>query len=90
MTAVVPSPGAKENDSEHDQWMLPGWDQREDYATQPAVTDRVIPSRDSNDEADSSTTGTGNNVCFVCCITSVSQMASPGKIFNELVDRSNY
>ncbi|KAF4790211.1 CD44 antigen isoform X3 [Turdus rufiventris] len=54
--AVVPSPGAKENDSEHDQWMLPGWDQREDYTTQPAVTDRVIPSRDSNDEADSSTT----------------------------------
>ncbi|XP_042635352.1 CD44 antigen isoform X3 [Catharus ustulatus] len=55
-TAVVPSPGAKENDSEHDLWMHPGWDQREDYTTQPAVTDRVIPSRDSNDERDSSTT----------------------------------
>uniref|UniRef100_A0A8C3TTR8 CD44 antigen n=1 Tax=Catharus ustulatus TaxID=91951 RepID=A0A8C3TTR8_CATUS len=53
---VVPSPGAKENDSEHDLWMHPGWDQREDYTTQPAVTDRVIPSRDSNDERDSSTT----------------------------------
>lgn len=70
--------------------MYPGWDEREDYATQPAVMDRVIPSRENSHETESSTTGTSNNVCCVCCITSITQMASPGKILLELVDRSNY
>ncbi|XP_062351156.1 CD44 antigen isoform X1 [Cinclus cinclus] len=55
-TAMVPSHGAKENDSAHDPLVYPGWDEGEDYATQPAVTDRVIPSRVSNHERESSTT----------------------------------
>uniref|UniRef100_A0A803W259 CD44 antigen n=1 Tax=Ficedula albicollis TaxID=59894 RepID=A0A803W259_FICAL len=88
-TATVPSHGAKENDSAHEPWLYPGWDEGEDYATQPAVTERVIPSRDSSHERQPSTTGTSNSVCFVCCITSVSQVASPGKIWRELVHRSN-
>ncbi|XP_014729026.1 PREDICTED: CD44 antigen isoform X3 [Sturnus vulgaris] len=53
---VVPSQGTKENDSEHEPLVYPGWEQGEEHATQPAGTDRVIPSRDSNLETDSSTT----------------------------------
>ncbi|XP_005046994.1 PREDICTED: CD44 antigen isoform X3 [Ficedula albicollis] len=55
-TATVPSHGAKENDSAHEPWLYPGWDEGEDYATQPAVTERVIPSRDSSHERQPSTT----------------------------------
>ncbi|KAM7041839.1 CD44 antigen isoform 5-T5 [Acridotheres tristis] len=55
-TAVVPSQGTKENDSEHEPLVYPGWEQEEEHATQPAVTDGVIPSTDSNLETDSSTT----------------------------------
>ncbi|XP_064281111.1 CD44 antigen isoform X7 [Passer domesticus] len=53
-TAMVPSRGAKQNDSARDPLVYPGWD--EDYATHPAVTDRVTPSRESNHERESSTT----------------------------------
>ncbi|XP_068049872.1 CD44 antigen isoform X2 [Anomalospiza imberbis] len=55
-TAMVPSHGAKQNDSAQEPLVYPGWDEGEDYATQPAVTDRVIPSRESNHERESSTT----------------------------------
>ncbi|RLW10239.1 hypothetical protein DV515_00002377 [Chloebia gouldiae] len=55
-TAMVPSHGAKQNDSAQDPWVYPGWDEGEDYATQPAVTDRDIASRESNHERESSTT----------------------------------
>ncbi|XP_037993852.1 CD44 antigen isoform X2 [Motacilla alba alba] len=55
-TAMVPSRGAKQNDSAQEPLVYPGSDEGEDYATQPAVTDRVIPSRESNHERDSSTT----------------------------------
>ncbi|XP_041277136.1 CD44 antigen isoform X2 [Onychostruthus taczanowskii] len=55
-TAMVPSRGAKQNDSAQDPVVYPGWDEGEDYATQPAVMDRVIPSRESNHERESSTT----------------------------------
>ncbi|XP_064281109.1 CD44 antigen isoform X5 [Passer domesticus] len=53
-TTMVPSRGAKQNDSARDPLVYPGWD--EDYATHPAVTDRVTPSRESNHERESSTT----------------------------------
>ncbi|XP_063254378.1 CD44 antigen isoform X5 [Prinia subflava] len=55
-TTVVPSHGAQQNDSAKDPLVYPGWDEGEDYATQPAVTDRVIPSRENNHERESSTT----------------------------------
>ncbi|XP_037993858.1 CD44 antigen isoform X7 [Motacilla alba alba] len=55
-TTMVPSRGAKQNDSAQEPLVYPGSDEGEDYATQPAVTDRVIPSRESNHERDSSTT----------------------------------
>ncbi|XP_041337216.1 CD44 antigen isoform X2 [Pyrgilauda ruficollis] len=55
-TTMVPSRGAKQNDSAQDPVVYPGWDEGEDYATQPAVMDRVIPSRESNHERESSTT----------------------------------
>ncbi|XP_041900605.1 uncharacterized protein LOC121672148 isoform X1 [Corvus kubaryi] len=55
-TAVVPSHGAKQNDSEQDPLVYPGWDKGKDYATQPAITDRVIPSTENNHERESSTT----------------------------------
>ncbi|XP_068049876.1 CD44 antigen isoform X6 [Anomalospiza imberbis] len=55
-TTMVPSHGAKQNDSAQEPLVYPGWDEGEDYATQPAVTDRVIPSRESNHERESSTT----------------------------------
>ncbi|KAM4898525.1 CD44 antigen [Sylvia borin] len=55
-TTVVPSRGAKQNDSAQDPLVYPGWDEGEDYATQPSVTDRVIPSRESDHERESSTT----------------------------------
>ncbi|XP_050192507.1 CD44 antigen isoform X2 [Myiozetetes cayanensis] len=42
--------------SVQDPWVYPGWDNREDYATRPAITDRTIPSRENNHEKDSSTT----------------------------------
>ncbi|XP_014107510.1 PREDICTED: CD44 antigen isoform X4 [Pseudopodoces humilis] len=55
-TTMVPSHGAKQNDSAQDPLVYPGWDEGEDYATQPAVTERVTPSRESNHERESSTT----------------------------------
>ncbi|KAM4779344.1 CD44 antigen isoform 8-T8 [Cyanocitta cristata] len=55
-TAMVPSHGAKQNDSEQDPVVYPGWDKGKDYATQPAITDRVIPSTENNHERESSTT----------------------------------
>uniref|UniRef100_A0A8C0VBD6 CD44 antigen n=1 Tax=Cyanistes caeruleus TaxID=156563 RepID=A0A8C0VBD6_CYACU len=61
-TTMVPSHGAKQNDSAQDPLVYPGWDEGEDYATQPAVTERVTPSRENYHERESSTTGTSNNV----------------------------
>ncbi|XP_019138363.3 CD44 antigen isoform X14 [Corvus cornix cornix] len=55
-TTMVPSHGAKQNDSEQDLLVYPGWDKGKDYATQPAITDRVIPSTENNHERESSTT----------------------------------
>uniref|UniRef100_A0A674GCZ0 CD44 antigen n=1 Tax=Taeniopygia guttata TaxID=59729 RepID=A0A674GCZ0_TAEGU len=55
-TAMVPSHGPKQNDSAQDPLVYPGWDEGEDYATQPAVTDRDIASRESHHERESSTT----------------------------------
>ncbi|XP_050831728.1 CD44 antigen isoform X2 [Serinus canaria] len=55
-TAVVPSRGAKQNDSEREPPVYPGWEQGQDYATEPAVMDRVTPSRESNHERDSTST----------------------------------
>ncbi|KAM6394119.1 CD44 antigen isoform 5-T5 [Pluvialis apricaria] len=55
-TAMASSHGAKQNDSAQDPLMYPGWDKGEDYATQPAVTDRIIPSREYNHEKEYSTT----------------------------------
>ncbi|XP_030805659.1 CD44 antigen isoform X7 [Camarhynchus parvulus] len=55
-TAMVPSRGAKQNDSAREPLVYPGWDEGEDYATEPAGMDRVTPSRESNHERESSTT----------------------------------
>ncbi|XP_010085851.1 PREDICTED: CD44 antigen-like, partial [Pterocles gutturalis] len=55
-TAVASSHGAKQNDSAQDPLVYPGWDEGEDYATQPAIMDRIIPSRENNHEKASSTT----------------------------------
>ncbi|XP_059705220.1 CD44 antigen isoform X28 [Haemorhous mexicanus] len=55
-TAVVPSRGAKQNDSAPEPPVYPGWEEGEDNATEPAVMDRVTSSRESNHERDSSTT----------------------------------
>ncbi|XP_009571607.1 PREDICTED: CD44 antigen-like [Fulmarus glacialis] len=57
-TAMAPSHGAKQNDSAQDPLVYPGWDKGEDYATQPAIMDRIIPSRENNHEKESSTTAT--------------------------------
>ncbi|KAK4822137.1 hypothetical protein QYF61_010260, partial [Mycteria americana] len=50
--------GAKQNDSAQDPLVYPGWDKGEDYTTQPAIMDRIIPSRENNHEKESSTTVT--------------------------------
>uniref|UniRef100_A0A8C3N4M0 CD44 antigen n=1 Tax=Geospiza parvula TaxID=87175 RepID=A0A8C3N4M0_GEOPR len=55
-TTMVPSRGAKQNDSAREPLVYPGWDEGEDYATEPAGMDRVTPSRESNHERESSTT----------------------------------
>ncbi|XP_059705224.1 CD44 antigen isoform X31 [Haemorhous mexicanus] len=55
-TTVVPSRGAKQNDSAPEPPVYPGWEEGEDNATEPAVMDRVTSSRESNHERDSSTT----------------------------------
>lgn len=80
---------AKQNVSVQDPLVYPGWDKGEDYATQPAVTDRIIPSRENNHEKEYSTAGTSNNGNYVYFITSVSQMACLGKILHELVEKNN-
>lgn len=68
---MVPSHGATQNDSAREPLVYPDWhEEGEDYPD-PAGTDRVTPSRESNHEGDSSTTGTSNNVCYVCCVTSL-------------------
>ncbi|XP_032867044.1 CD44 antigen isoform X3 [Tyto alba] len=55
-TAMASNRGAKQNDTAQDPLVYPGWDKGEDYATQPAITDRIIPSRENNHEKDSSST----------------------------------
>ncbi|XP_037251013.1 CD44 antigen isoform X6 [Falco rusticolus] len=54
-TAMVSSHGAKQNNSVQEPLVYPGWDQGEDYTTQPAIMDRIIPSRENNHEKESST-----------------------------------
>ncbi|XP_059329446.1 CD44 antigen isoform X10 [Ammospiza nelsoni] len=53
---MVPSHGAKQNDSAREPLVFPGWNEGENYATEPAGMDRVTPSRESNHERESSTT----------------------------------
>ncbi|KAM6068597.1 CD44 antigen isoform 13-T13 [Theristicus caerulescens] len=55
-TAMASNHGAKQNDSAQDLLMYPGWDKGENYATQPAIMDRIIPSSENNHEKQSSTT----------------------------------
>ncbi|XP_009074958.1 PREDICTED: CD44 antigen, partial [Acanthisitta chloris] len=55
-TATVSSYGTKQNNSAQDPLVYPGWDKGKDYATQPAVTDRIIPSRKNDQDKESSTT----------------------------------
>uniref|UniRef100_A0A8C5J6L7 CD44 antigen n=1 Tax=Junco hyemalis TaxID=40217 RepID=A0A8C5J6L7_JUNHY len=55
-TAMVPSQGAKQNDSAREPLVYPGWNKGQDYATEPAGMDRVTPSRESNHDRESSTT----------------------------------
>ncbi|KAM3670693.1 CD44 antigen isoform 1-T1 [Ammospiza maritima maritima] len=55
-TTMVPSHGAKQNDSAREPLVFPGWNEGENYATEPAGMDRVTPSRESNHERESSTT----------------------------------
>ncbi|KAM6068594.1 CD44 antigen isoform 10-T10 [Theristicus caerulescens] len=57
-TAMASNHGAKQNDSAQDLLMYPGWDKGENYATQPAIMDRIIPSSENNHEKQSSTTVT--------------------------------
>ncbi|XP_027651619.1 CD44 antigen isoform X11 [Falco peregrinus] len=54
-TTMVSSHGAKQNNSVQEPLVYPGWDQGEDYTTQPAIMDRIIPSRENNHEKESST-----------------------------------
>ncbi|XP_032300818.1 CD44 antigen isoform X18 [Coturnix japonica] len=54
-TAMVSNHGAKQNDSAQDPLVYPGWG-KEDYSIQPTIMDRVIPSRESNPEKESSNT----------------------------------
>lgn len=43
---------AKENNSAQDPLVYPGWDKGDDYATQPAIINRItIPSRENNHES---------------------------------------
>ncbi|XP_063189603.1 CD44 antigen isoform X4 [Chroicocephalus ridibundus] len=60
-TTTASSHGAKQNDSAQDPLVYPGWDKGEDYATQPAVTDRIIPSRENNHQKESSTTAVASS-----------------------------
>ncbi|XP_071414779.1 CD44 antigen isoform X12 [Pithys albifrons albifrons] len=55
-TTMVSHHGVKQNDSEQDPLLYPGWDDREDYATQTATLDRITPSRGNNRDQESSTT----------------------------------
>ncbi|XP_075358589.1 CD44 antigen isoform X11 [Mycteria americana] len=57
-TTMGSNHGAKQNDSAQDPLVYPGWDKGEDYTTQPAIMDRIIPSRENNHEKESSTTVT--------------------------------
>ncbi|XP_050567146.1 CD44 antigen isoform X24 [Cygnus atratus] len=55
-TTMASSHGARQNDSAQDPLVYPGWDKGEDYSTQAPVMDRIIPSRESNHEKESSNT----------------------------------
>ncbi|XP_076200476.1 CD44 antigen isoform X22 [Aptenodytes patagonicus] len=55
-TTMASNHGAKQNNSAQDPLVYPGWDKGEDYATQPAIMDRIIPSRENKHEKESSTT----------------------------------
>ncbi|XP_076200473.1 CD44 antigen isoform X19 [Aptenodytes patagonicus] len=61
-TAMASNHGAKQNNSAQDPLVYPGWDKGEDYATQPAIMDRIIPSRENKHEKESSTTGSTSSI----------------------------
>lgn len=56
--------GAKQNNSVEDPMVYPGWDKGENYTTQTAVMDRIIPSRKNSNEKDSPATGTSQSYIF--------------------------
>ncbi|KAM6308941.1 LOW QUALITY PROTEIN: CD44 antigen [Aegotheles albertisi] len=55
ITAMASNHGAKQNNSVQDPLIYPGWDKGEDYATQPAIMNRIISFRENNNEKESST-----------------------------------
>ncbi|KAJ7398492.1 CD44 molecule [Pitangus sulphuratus] len=63
--------------SVQDPWVYPGWDNGEDYATWPAITDRTIPSRENNHEKDSSTTA------IITTVTASTDVLVPEDITRE-------
>ena len=81
---MASSHGARQNDSAQDPLVYPGWDKGEDYSTQAPVMDRVIPSRESNHEKESSNTGTSNNISYAYFITSISLVACFETILYDL------
>ncbi|XP_062476225.1 CD44 antigen isoform X9 [Pezoporus occidentalis] len=63
-TAMPSNHGAKQNNSVEDPMVYPGWDKGENYTTQAAVMDRIIPSRKNSNEKDSPATGTSQSGIF--------------------------
>lgn len=86
---MVSNHGAKQNDSAQDPLVYPGWG-KEDYSTQPTIKDRVIPSRESNREKESSNTGTSCNINYAYFISYVFQIACLGKLLHDLERRVEY
>lgn len=83
---MVSNHGAKQNDSAQDPLVYPDWG-KEDYSTQSTIMDRVIPSRESNHEKESSNTGTSHNINDAYFITSVFQISCLGKLLHDLESR---
>ncbi|XP_042670306.1 CD44 antigen isoform X3 [Centrocercus urophasianus] len=85
-TAMVSNHGAKQNDSAQDPLVYPDWG-KEDYSTQSTIMDRVIPSRESNHEKESSNTGTSHNINDAYFIISAFQISCLGKLLHDLESR---
>ncbi|XP_074004725.1 uncharacterized protein [Numenius arquata] len=76
---AVPNHGARQNNSEQDPLVYPGWDKGEDYATHPSIAETIIPSRENNNER-----SLPQQVLVIMSIMYISSLLSDGLSWKDI------